>query len=120
MTRTLATRPADKPLASLPGELTTKATNMKTLYIVYDDKAQAHLGGIITYAADAAAIRFFTDAVKDKQTIVGQHPEDFTLLAIGALTDDAPPQLVGGNTRIVVTGAAVSAALTPSKPGAEQ
>lgn len=61
---------------------------MKYLYILWDNAAETRGGPIMEYHNDASAVRAFTDLLKTKDTIVAQHPHDFSLLKVGAINDD--------------------------------
>jgi len=52
------------------------------LFAVYDVKANA-FNAPIALLSKAAAIRSFTDAVTDKSTPFGRHPEDYSLFLVG-------------------------------------
>lgn len=98
---------------------------MKAIYCIYDLKAQSAVGGLLLFAADAAAIRNFTDLAQDEKTMLHRHLEDYNLLALGTF-DDAVPCLSikyfdaetqeGDAYRTVLTGASLKAAMTPSAP----
>jgi hypothetical protein len=73
------------------------------LYVIYDEKAENVLGQILTSPRAAAATRQFTELLNSKETIVGQHPADFTLLEIGSIdlttgiiTPDNPELIYSG------------------------
>ncbi len=56
---------------------------MKLLaFTVYDEKAEC-FGNPFFVSAPGQATRMFADLSRDKQTTVGQHPEDFTLYQVG-------------------------------------
>jgi len=59
---------------------------MLNLYSVYDEKAQ-HFGYMFFRKTHAEAIRYFSDGARDKQTILGQHPEDFVLYHLGTVDE---------------------------------
>jgi len=86
---------------------------MKLLYVIRDVVAET-IGPIMTFAADAAAIRSFGDVASDPQTNVYRHTADFELVCLGSVTDygeidaDAP--------RVVITGAQWKAAQQPAEP----
>lgn len=78
----------------------------KQLYAVYDTVSQQLIGGIIIEVADAPAIRAFHDALRMKDSLLAQHPEDYTLVNLAAL--DPAGYIVIGETQpqIVATGKA--------------
>ena len=55
----------------------------KLLVSVFDCKAESWS---VPAGADnmASAIRMFSDLVRDNRTLVGQHPEDFSLWIVGS------------------------------------
>lgn len=55
------------------------------LYIVFDRKAGAVLGPVCPFRSDGEAQRWFRGLVADKETLPGQYPNDFLLVAVGAL-----------------------------------
>ena len=55
---------------------------MKRIYAVEDVKAGLHHNPLIMIS-DGEAIRSFTDAANNKETIIGAHPEDFRFWALG-------------------------------------
>lgn len=85
---------------------------MKQLYTVYDLKAATVIGSIIQESGDAPAIRAFHDALNPKhQTVLSEHPEDFTLLCIGSM--DSSGLIVApepGLIQTIATGAQWAAA----------
>lgn len=60
-----------------------ETTVTKRLYQVYDIVAGTVIGGIVQETNDAPAIRSFTDALRNKDSILAQHPEDYQLLLLG-------------------------------------
>ena len=62
---------------------------MKTsVFSVFDTKAAVY-GTPFFMAREQMAIRAFTDLCNDGNTMVGKHPEDFTLFHLGDFDDDA-------------------------------
>lgn len=60
---------------------------MKTnMYCVFDSKAAVY-GVPFFMVNDAMAIRSFGDLANDDRTLVGKHPEDFTLYRVGYFDD---------------------------------
>lgn len=59
---------------------------MSNLFSVKDHK----IGFTTVFVApnNAAAIRMFGDTVRDKSSILGQHPEDYALYGLGTMDDD--------------------------------
>lgn len=65
------------------------------LYAIYDIKAQAIVGNIITlHRSVASAIRMYSDALGNTQSEIGRHPEDYNLISLGEI-NDADPQIEG-------------------------
>lgn len=54
-----------------------------SLYQVMDRVAQQPMGPLFASRHDAAAIRMFTDGLKDERTSLHQHPEDYALVHVG-------------------------------------
>lgn len=81
---------------------------MKKLYAVYDIVAREIHGPILTFNADAAAIRTFSEILADNKTALSQHPADYTLLYLGTITenDDTLPQILASlGAEVILTGA---------------
>lgn len=74
---------------------------MEKMYIIYDTLAKATIGQVQLFRHDAAAIRFFNDVAQQKQTIVGQHPTDFELIALGIIDEE---QNILALREVVLTG----------------
>lgn len=54
------------------------------MYVVYDEKADTAVGGVVQLiSTDAAAVRMFAGIVSTPGTMVNEHPKDFTLLCVG-------------------------------------
>lgn len=94
---------------------------MKSLYVVYDN--QAHEVGRVAalHRADAAAIREFTDLLNNRDTMVGQHPEDYELLKIATIDETTGEITPVDRTAMVVTTGRAWAALqdTPHQDNKE-
>lgn len=107
--------------ARLPSNsLTSTRTQMPSqqLYQVYDNVAQRSMGPIIAAYAAAAAIRSFTDAMKDERTTLAQHPEDFDLLHLGE-QDEHTGTILGVTPTIVLAGstwAVMNSGASPRTP----
>lgn len=54
----------------------------KVMCTVYDVKAKVH-GKLLPFTTTAEAIRAFGDAVRNPDTAINKHPEDFTLYHVG-------------------------------------
>lgn len=84
---------------------------MKKLYAIRDDLAM-ELGSPVVHvmAHDAQAIRFFGDVASQRDTSVGRHTKDFSLICLGDVAPDGTvsPEEEGGMLtvapRIVLTG----------------
>lgn len=101
---------ADKPLPSRGLTRTTKerATVRTGIYAIYDRQARAVVGGLQMHRHDAAAIRTFGDVASQKGSMVQMHPEDYDLIRLGHLDDDAEPAVIQAHQvpEVVITGAA--------------
>ena len=79
---------------------------MYYLYFLKDNKANATFGPLLTCRNDAEATRYFRDMLGNKQTLPGQHPEDFDLYCAGSYNDisgeiehvDTPTMVISGDT----------------------
>lgn len=56
------------------------------LYVVFDSKVGVYQMPFFSQA-DAAAARTFADAVKQGDSLMSRHPEDFVLIRIGDVED---------------------------------
>lgn len=56
------------------------------VYTIYDSAAKA-FGRPFFFQADGQAIRTFTDMREDKESDIGKHPEDYSLLRVGRWDD---------------------------------
>lgn len=89
---------------------------MRSIYCLYDRIALTFIGVLMTERADAPAIRIFHDVLSAKESAPGQHPNDYDLLCLGTISDDAvvTPLSV---PRVVATGGAwLAAQQQPSVP----
>jgi hypothetical protein len=53
---------------------------------------------------DASAVRSFTDLAKDKNTMVGMHPEHYSLHFVGVWDDGKAEITLQGNKRCLARG----------------
>lgn len=53
------------------------------LFQIRDNVANSVVGPIISAYHEAAAIRHFTDLLKNPETTIASHPEDFDLMYLG-------------------------------------
>lgn len=75
---------------------------MKYIYAIYDLVAGEIAGPLFTYAADAAAIRAFSDIAGRNDTTIAAHVEDYELIKLGMVKDrDLIP---GMGTETILTG----------------
>lgn len=75
------------------------------IYAIYDTVGEAIVGGLHLHKHEAAATRFYNDVMGTRDTVVGQHPEDYDLLFLGTLEDDEEQMLSGAvPTRTVLSG----------------
>lgn len=56
------------------------------IFAIYDAKAEAYNQPFFLHN-EGQATRGFSDAVNDKNSIMGKHPADFTLFRIGTFDD---------------------------------
>lgn len=61
-------------------------------------------GGLMLHKHPASAIRMFTDALSDPQTILHKHPDDFDLVHLGYLEEDNTITVQPGPDNIVLSG----------------
>lgn len=88
----------------------------KRIYSIRDIVSDDFIGGLVTFAHDAAAVRWFGDIASASDTVVAKHTPDFELWCIGELCD-APGSLEGCDPLVVITGAAWLAAQAPLSKG---
>lgn len=98
--------------------------NIKRLYCIYDQLAEAiYSGAIFEFPNDASAVRMFTEAYNHERSDVHKHPKDYVLMEVtyvnhaqeGDYSDDGTPRRMH-QVRVVLTGEALHAASTPSAP----
>lgn len=82
---------------------------MKGLYVVRDTLADEYVGQPLFFSHDAAAIRFFGDAVADPKTSLNKYPNDHALWRIGSVDSDTGAFVSTGDPVVVITGAVVVA-----------
>nr|QJB19861.1 MAG: nonstructural protein [Microvirus sp.] len=87
---------------------------IQRLYVVYDKMTQCVAGPVITVRHPAEAIRAFTSLIMDKQTVPGNYPTDYVLMAVGTL-DDAHPSISGCEYVIIISGADIISAANTEK-----
>jgi len=88
---------------------------IKGIYVVRDVVANNAVGAPLLFASDAPAIRFFSDACRDPQTMMAKFSDDFQLLHIGDLDEESCECMANGQVRVVITSKAIKAA----QPGGE-
>lgn len=57
------------------------------IYAIYDKVAHGIVGGLHLHKHQAAAERFYNDVMGTRDTVVGQHPEDYDLIRVGTLME---------------------------------
>lgn len=90
---------------------------MRTVYAIRDRIANDLVGyyPLATFRTDQQAIRYFADSIAMEKSALGQHPNDYELLAIGTVQDEG--ELQGfGTPRIIITGSAIVTMMTDHKP----
>lgn len=87
----------------------------KSIYCVYDLKAESIVGGLILENHDAPAIRAFHDALDPKHnTVLSQHPSDFILICLGNINlERGVIQDAGGEYTVIAQGSQWAAATQP-------
>ena len=58
-----------------------------TICSIYDSATEAYMRPFIAQSK-GQAVRMFTDLVKDPQTDIAKHPEDYSLFEIGNFNDN--------------------------------
>ncbi|QCQ84606.1 nonstructural protein [Blackfly microvirus SF02] len=86
---------------------------MITLYQIYDLAGKTIVGPIMAVNHEAAAIRHFTDLLKAKDNLIGQHPDDFELRELGHQDDNGTIDPLS-EPRSALTGSAWLATQAPS------
>lgn len=80
------------------------------LFQIFDTTGNTVIGPIITSHHEAAAVRQFTDLLKDQTTLLAKHPEDYELRWLGYQDEDTGTiDPTPANTSIVLTGSAWAA-----------
>lgn len=77
---------------------------MNKLYMVRDIVGGQVIKPIIIVKHEAAAVRIFTDAMKDERTDLFQHPADYELLYLGEQNDDTGEIAGLERPRAILTG----------------
>lgn len=88
---------------------------MKKLYMLFDLSSMSAVGNVFTAISDPPAIRSFHDILQDKNSICGQHPEDFDLILVGDQDDTGRINGVFGDPGYITiaTGRQFKAAQAP-------
>lgn len=55
----------------------------QVLSVVWDRRAEASVGPIISTTAIGVAIRMFEDVVRDERSAISRHPSDYDLVQVG-------------------------------------
>lgn len=79
----------------------------KLIYAIYDNVAEAIIGGLHLHAHAAPAIRMFGDVATLPNSQIQLHPSDFDLLLLGVLNED---NSISPCKETILTGATWSAA----------
>lgn len=84
------------------------------IYAIYDNVAQAIIGGLHIQPHAAPAIRMFGDVAALPNSSIGLHPADFDLVQLGVLNED---NTITPQKEIILTGANWAAAqIQPEAP----
>lgn len=81
----------------------------KGIYAIFDNVADAIIGGLHLHPHGAPAIRMFSDVALMPDSQIGRHPNDFDLLRLGQLNEDST---ITPEKEVIMTGANWSAAQT--------
>lgn len=73
------------------------------VYIVWDKIANDMIGGLMTFKADAPAVRAFVDGLTTRGSILQTHPQDFALVHIGQIIREMSGTIRLHETQHVVT-----------------
>lgn len=73
----------------------------ENLYRIYDLVSESYPGPIFIERKDEAAIRPFLGVLKNTDTTIGQHPEDFELRCLGTIDTHG---VITSNIRTVTSG----------------
>lgn len=84
----------------------------KQIFAVYDNVAEAILGGLHLFPHKAPAIRMYSDIATMQDSQVARHPNDFDLLLLGVIDEDGT---IIATKEIILTGATWAAAQTQSQ-----
>lgn len=77
---------------------------MKRIYVVWDIVALAVVSSLLAYAADAAAVRSFGDALSDPQSPYAKHPADFELRLVATIEETVDGPIFTAANAVVITG----------------
>lgn len=58
------------------------------IYVIYDRRARAVVGGLHIMKHDEVARRMYTDMANDRNTIIGMHPMDYDLMSNGSFSEE--------------------------------
>lgn len=83
---------------NIPREITN-------LYAIYDNKAETIIGPVISEKHDAAAIRTYTDLLREPKVSLSQHPADYDLIGLGSIHNIAGEIAINPQTRLILSGA---------------
>lgn len=82
----------------------------RQIYAIYDNVAEAIIGGLHLHPHQAPAIRMFSDVATMPNSQIALHPADFDLLLLGTLLDDNTIEGSKSSKIPIMTGANWSAA----------
>lgn len=83
---------------------------LKRIYAIYDNVAEAIIGGLHLHSNAAPAIRMFGDVALMPNSSVQLHPSDFDLIQLGTIQEDGT--ITESTRTLVLTGATWAAAQT--------
>lgn len=76
------------------------------LYQLYDTAAESVAGPIMLSVRDASAVRNFHEVLQRRETLPGQHPDDFQLICVGEQDEETGRIVAYESPRVVATGRA--------------
>lgn len=61
---------------------------MKDIYALYDSVAGCWVGQLLVDRSAAPIVRSFHDLLRDDKSVPGQHPDDYSIIRVGRISDD--------------------------------
>lgn len=85
------------------------------LYQIKDHIGHTMAGPIMTVMHEAAAVRYFMDMLRDNTTMIGKHPEDYSLVFLGYQDDETGAIDPRENPLTILKGSTWAEAQTPTE-----